>query len=87
MVKFGVRYASVGDDFIDALRARLEPEEMEPRPLFQDGQMLRIVRGPFAGLEAIFKENDGDARIVVLLNFLQQQKPVSMPLDAVRLAA
>jgi transcriptional antiterminator RfaH len=87
MVRFGIRYASVDDDFIEALRARLQPAEMEPKPLFENGQALRIVRGPFAGLDAIFKENDGDARIVVLLNFLQQQKPVSMPIDAVKLAA
>jgi transcriptional antiterminator RfaH len=87
MVRFGNRYATVDDDFITALRERIAQQEQTPEPLYQRGQPVRIVRGPFAGIEAVFAENDGDSRVVVLLNFLQQEKQVSMPIGAVRLAA
>ena len=80
-------YASVEDSFVEALRDRLGQGEASVEPLYRSGQPVKIVDGPFAGLEAIFKENDGAARVVVLLNFLQQQKPVSLPNRAVQLSA
>jgi transcriptional antiterminator RfaH len=87
MVRFGLRWATVEDAFIQTLQERLEQMKVTPQALYQPGQSLKVVDGPFAGLDAIFKENDGEARVVVLLNFLQQQKPISMPIGAVQSAA
>ena len=68
LVRFGVRCASVDDDFIEQLSAQIAAGQAEPQ--YQSGQVLRIVQGPFKGLEAVFREPDGEARVVVLLNML-----------------
>lgn len=72
----------VRDDIVEGIRARLAAADAEP--YLKPGEMVRITEGPFSQLEAIFVANDGDARVVLLLNILQKEQRVSFPSDHVR---
>lgn len=49
-----------------------------PKP----GDELKIIEGPFRGLNAVFTEVDGDQRAVVLINMLNQEVKASLPLKS-----
>ena len=51
---------------------------LAPRPLFQQGQKLRIIAGPYASLEVIFEMEEGDERATVLLDLLGRQSRVTV---------
>jgi transcriptional antiterminator RfaH len=44
---------------------------------------VRITDGPFAELQAIYLRMEGEARVVVLLNFLQREQQVKLPLSKI----
>ena len=48
------------------------------------GYERSIMDGAFAQLEAIFIASDGDERVVLLLDILQQEQKLSFPLSYVR---
>lgn len=83
VVSFGGTPLPIDEVIIRELQARAAQQhvisELEP------GQVVRIVDGPFAELEAVFLSMDGDERVVLLLNFLQREQKVRFPLsDIVR---
>jgi len=47
------------------------------------GERVRITSGPFAELEAVFLTMDGNERVVLLLNFLQREQKVRLPLAGI----
>jgi transcriptional antiterminator RfaH len=55
-----------------------------PQALFSEKAKLVITSGPLKGLEGIFQKETGDERVVLLLNFMQKQQTVKVPLDAVK---
>jgi transcriptional antiterminator RfaH len=74
------------DAVIDSIRARLT-SDMPRIPYLKTGERVRITEGPFSELEAIFLANDGQERVVLLLNILSQEQRLSFPVGAVRPAA
>lgn len=80
LVKFGGTYATVPQTLIDVLRSNAE-EPQEHRPLFKQGQKLRIVTGPYASLDAVFEMQDGSDRALVLLDLLGRQSRVSVDIS------
>ncbi|MGB5855002.1 MAG: hypothetical protein WBH20_07090 [Oceanisphaera sp.] len=58
----------------DALREQLTD-------LPRCGDRVRIEEGPFAGLEAVYQETDGDTRAILLLTLLQNATPTSFAND------
>jgi transcriptional antiterminator RfaH len=60
---------------IEGLRNAAE-EPRAARPMFQQGQKVRIVTGAFATLEAIFDIAEGEERAMVLLELLGRQSRV-----------
>ena len=44
---------------------------------------MRIIEGGFAELDAIFVAMDGEQRVILLLNMLNRQQQISMPLLSV----
>jgi transcription antitermination factor NusG len=54
------------------------------KPHLKPGERVQITEGAFSQIEAIFVTNDGDERVVLLLNILQQDQKLSFPLEAVR---
>lgn len=82
VVSFGGQPRPVADDLIARLRAREAGQS--PRPLLLQGETVRIEHGPLAGLEAIFLCTQGEQRVVLLMNLLQREQRVQLPLEMIR---
>lgn len=72
LVTFGNEPAKVGPQLIDALRQRHAEVATEPQRLFNPGERVVIVDGPFAGLEAVYQMTDGERRAMVLIELLSK---------------
>jgi len=79
LVRFGGVPASVPEGLVEAMIKRSVPQQN----LFSAGDQVSITTGPFAGLEGIFEQDDGVARVVILLEFMQKQQRLSMPVGDV----
>ncbi len=77
LVRFGAQPAKVDGQLIELIRSR--EQQIDTQPLFTAGENITVADGPFAGLEAIYQNTDGESRSMVLLNILS--KPVSMMID------
>jgi transcriptional antiterminator RfaH len=83
IVAFGTLAATVEDEIIEGIRARLHDGYLTvPAPSFMPGQIMRIQTGPFQGLEAVFvREMSDHERVVLLLRTLTYQARVVVPLE------
>jgi transcriptional antiterminator RfaH len=77
LIKFGGTYATVPEALIELLRSSAEQPQVH-RPLFQQGQKLRIIAGSYSSLEAIFEMEEGEQRATVLLDLLCRQIRVTV---------
>lgn len=84
LVGFGGQPTPVGSDVVECIRRRAG--DIDPRPAINAGERVEITEGPFRGLEAIFQSFDGDERVVLLLNFMQQQVRSVQPVASIRRA-
>jgi transcriptional antiterminator RfaH len=80
IVTFGGQPVPVGDELIEQIRQRLSAPA--PRAVFSHGEMVRITAGGFSDVEAIFLAADGTERAVILLNLLQRQQKVVLPISS-----
>lgn len=81
VVSFGGTPLPIDEAVISQLQLRAEQPAVASE--LAPGQVVRIVDGPFAELEAIFLSMDGDERVVLLLNFLQREQKVRFPLAGI----
>lgn len=85
LVSFGDKPAAVPDNFIIELKKRMQFIEEAGGLVFEDlqeGDEVRITKGPFEGYEAIFDTRlSGKDRVQVLLAYLSD-RPVRVQLDA-----
>jgi transcriptional antiterminator RfaH len=83
VVRFGASYAIVPDEVVRELRARANPETGLHRlclpARLAPGAPVRIVAGPFLGLEGVFQREAGADRAIVLLSVLGQSASVGVP--------
>jgi transcriptional antiterminator RfaH len=79
LVRFGTQPAKVDASLIDFLRVQVDLANAEPQRLFQPGDRVRVVEGPFAGLEGVFQMRDGEMRAMVLIEILS--RTVSLRID------
>jgi len=86
LVSFGGEPAYVPENFIYALRKRVEEIAQAGGELFdglKTGDKVRISSGPFAGYEAIFDARvSGDERVRVLLEFLSNKRRLPVEVSA-----
>ena len=90
LVRFGGQPAVVPDEVIDALLQCQDPDSglhHENRPPFGAGDRIKLVDGPFAGMEAVFAEQDGEKRVIVLLELLGKTNKIRVARDWVARAA
>lgn len=80
LVQFAGLPATVAQSVIAELKSF--GEEFR-QALFESGDSVMLVDGPLAGLEGIFERADGDARAIVLLEFLSRKHRVAVPMESV----
>lgn len=74
-LKFGNRIAEVEAPVIQSLRARCPDgvAQIQPRT-YRFGERVRVLEGPFSGLDAVFeREMRGSDRVAILLEVLGRQ--------------
>lgn len=78
VVSFGGKPLPVGD----ALIARLfeHDSEASTEARFACGERVRITKGPFVDVEAIFLAMEGEQRVLLLMTLLQREQRITMPL-------
>lgn len=81
LVGFGGRPAPMPDNELETLRRGLAgPSGVVPHPYLKVGRHVRIIGGPFAGLEGMLKRKKSGLRVVVSLDLIQRS--VSVEVDA-----
>jgi transcriptional antiterminator RfaH len=78
LVTFGKEPAKVPDALIESIRQQQAQLDTQPLHAFQPGDSVRIVNGPFVGLDAIYQETDGERRVMVLIELMNRK--VALPL-------
>ncbi len=82
IVRFGASYATVPDEIILDLRSLANPEtglhRLLPPAQLVPGTKVRVVAGPFDGLEGVFQREAGEDRAIVLLSVLGQWASVGV---------
>jgi transcriptional antiterminator RfaH len=87
LVSFNGLPATVPEPLIDALVESADPDTGLLHPhedRFKPGATVTIVNGPLAGLEAIFKAHDGEARSIILLELLGETRQLKIDRDHLR---
>ena len=90
LVRFGGWPAIVPDEVMDAVIQREDAGtgvHLDKRPLFSSGEAIKLVDGPLSGMEGVFTEQDGDMRVIVLLELLGKANRVSVSRDWIARAA
>jgi transcriptional antiterminator RfaH len=83
IVRFGERPLPVQDKVVETICQRLAGNA--PRiPYLRPGELVIITEGCFADVEAIFVANDGDERVMLLMNILSSEQTVTFPAINVR---
>lgn len=78
VVGFAGRPCRVEDELVEHLQCRCERQDQ--RRAFNPGDTVHVQIGPYAELDAVFVSMDGDERVMLLLNVLNRQQPVRVPL-------
>jgi transcriptional antiterminator RfaH len=84
IVSAGGRPVAVPDEVVMYLRRRLENMQMTdvPDSPFKKGEVIRIVRGPLEGLEAIFDQQiTPKGRVLVFLNMMSRLVKTELDLE------
>jgi transcriptional antiterminator RfaH len=78
LVRFGVEPAKVDDGLIDLLKAKESAANDEPARLFSPGERVRLITGPFAGIEGIYQVAEGERRVMVLIELMSKRVAVGV---------
>lgn len=80
-MKFGAQPKELQGDLIYELKL-LEQEghqsALQGSNLPKPGDSIKVKSGQFAGIEAIFQEQDGETRSIMLVKMISQTVPVSI---------
>lgn len=83
IVRFNAYPLAVQDEIVEQIRTRSRGGAVQ-QPYLKPGDPVRVMEGAFSGLDAIFICDDGDERVVLLLNILQREQTLTFPVKAVR---
>ncbi len=90
LVRFGGEPALIPDAVMDALLRREDLSSglhQDNRPIFAAGEPINLVEGPLAGMEGVFTHEDGEQRVIVLLDLLGKTNRIRVNRDWVARAA
>ncbi|MCW8877867.1 MAG: transcription/translation regulatory transformer protein RfaH [Kangiellaceae bacterium] len=78
-VRFAGKPAKIPKSLIEQLwQQEIEPQLKLVEKRFNKGQTIRIMSGPFEGLNGIFESDDGDLRSMILIEFLGKTNRISV---------
>ena len=80
LVRFGQNHTPVPSSFIAALQGASDGALDTPLP-FSQGDKVRLIAGPFAGIEAVFDMPRGEDRAQVLLELLGKVQRLTVNQD------
>jgi transcriptional antiterminator RfaH len=81
IVEFNHGPATVAEHVIEHLRARcFESAQAHVDQDLKPGEHLQIIRGPLSTLEGIFVSSQGDERVMILMQFLNRDQTICVPL-------
>lgn len=86
LVRFGEKLATLSEKVVEAIRARVDSETglvRLPRLMLNPGDRVRVIEGPLAGVEAIFKAARSQQRVLLLMELLGRQ--ITAEVDALSL--
>jgi len=72
LVSFGTQPARVPDALVAALRQHEASEQGSVVRLFESGERVCITEGPFVGVQGIYQQDDGDRRVMVLIELMSR---------------
>ena len=90
LVRFGGEPALVPDAVMNALMQREDSASglhQDDCPPFRAGDPIRVVDGLLAGMDGIFTQQDGERRVIVLLDLLGKANRVTVSRDWIARAA
>lgn len=82
IVSFANKPAAISDDVIQHIKDSLD--SVAEQGGIKPGQSVQLNEGAFEGINAIFQAYDGEARAIVLINFMQKQQRVNVPVSALK---
>lgn len=82
IVGFANKPAAISDDVIQHVKQSLD--SVTEQGGIKPGQAIQLEEGPFTGINAIFQAYDGEARAIVLINFMQKQQQVKVPVSSIK---
>lgn len=74
-VEFGNGPKVVDPNIINELK---KVELLPRKPFIKTGEKIKIVKGSFSGLKAVYQNMDGASRSYILLEFMQQDQHMSI---------
>jgi len=84
LVSFGGQPAKVDNSLITQLQNYEKQHLEQPTHLFNPGEKVVILDGPFAGLEAVYHMADAQQRCMVFLQMLSKQVPLQVAVNNLR---
>lgn len=90
LVRFGGQPATVPNEVMDTLLQREDAGSglhQDQRPLFGTGEAIKLVDGPLTGMDGVFAQQDGDKRVIVLLELMGKANKVTVSRDWIARAA
>ncbi|RON52439.1 transcriptional activator RfaH [Pseudomonas frederiksbergensis] len=82
IVEFNHYPATVAEHVIEHLRVRcFESSESNADNALKPGEHLQIISGPLSPLEGVFQASRGAERVIILLQFLNREQSVCVPLS------
>lgn len=80
VVAFGGRPLAVSHELVVQLQNRAETHIITT---FNPGDKVTILDQGFAGIESIFMTMDGEERVILLINLMNRQQQISLPLASI----
>ncbi|MDR1661153.1 MAG: transcription/translation regulatory transformer protein RfaH [Azoarcus sp.] len=84
LVRFGNDPAKADDELIALLKSHEGARQNAPERLFEPGERVQLIEGPFAGIEGIYQMTDGEQRAMVLIELLGKSTPLRIEVKGVR---
>ena len=82
IVGFANKPAPISDAVIQHVKESLD--SVAEQGGIKPGQAVQLSEGPFEGINAIFQAYDGEERAIVLVNFMQKQQSIRVPVSAIK---